>query len=129
MLFIKYTAFNIFIAMALIQFIFISFPGTSIPAGDETVKEVKQRNNNPYAHAEIALKVISAANNTYGYDIFLYGRLFVHQPNIPGLPGNNGFPTKEGAQKVAEFVAKKIRNNEIPPTVTIDDLNHIGVLK
>ena len=43
--------------------------------------------------------------------------------------GNEGFTTKEQAQTVAEFVVKKIRNNEMPPTVTIEDLNAMGVLK
>ena len=53
----------------------------------------------------------------------------MHQQNIPGLPGNEGFTTKERAKIVAEFVVKKIRNNEMPPTVTIEDLNNMGVLK
>jgi hypothetical protein len=39
--------------------------------------------------------------------------------NIPALPGNEGFSTREEAQTVAEFVVKKIRKNEMPPTVTI----------
>jgi len=91
-------------------------------------KEVKEQDN-PYAKAEIAIKTIPSANNTFGYDILLQGKPLVHQPSIPGLPGNNGFTTRERAQKVAEFVVKKIRNNEMPPTVTIDDLNNMGVLK
>jgi hypothetical protein len=53
----------------------------------------------------------------------------VHQPNIPGLPGNEGFATEVKARTVADFVVKKIRNNEMPPTVTIEDLNAMGVLK
>jgi hypothetical protein len=103
--------------------------GTSMSA-EETAgkKEVKQQKN-AYAKAEITIKIIPAANKTFGYDILLYGRPLVHQPNIPGLPGNEGFTTKERAQTVAEFVVKKIRNNEMPPTVTIEELNSMGVLK
>ena len=77
----------------------------------------------------ITIKIIPSANKTFGYDILLYGRPLVHQPIIPGLPGNEGFTTEERAQTVAEFVVKKIRNNEMPPTVTIEDLNSMGVLK
>jgi hypothetical protein len=99
-------------------------PGTSIYA-DDTVKEQK----NPYANAEITIKIIPSTNNTFGYDILLYGRPLVHQPTIPGLPGNEGFSTNKRAQIVAEFVVKKIRNNVMPPTVTIEDLNNMGVLK
>ena len=119
---------HIFLAVFFILFIFAGLPGTSISVdspADRTVKEQK----NPYAKAEITIKIIPAANNTFGYDILLYGRLLVHQPSIPGLPGNEGFSTKERAQTVAEFVVKKIRNNEMPPTVTIEDLNNMAVLK
>jgi hypothetical protein len=109
--------------------IFAGLPGTLISA-DKTadIKEVKQQKN-PYANAEITIKIISSANKTFGYDILLYGRPLVHQPTIPGLPGNEGFTTKRKAQTVAEFVVKKIQNNEMPPTVTIENLNNLGVLK
>ena len=46
---------------------------------------------------------------------------------MPGLPGNEGFPTRERTRKVGEFVVKKIRNNGMPPTVSIENLNNIGV--
>ena len=118
----------IFLAVLFIVFIFADLPGTVLSADAPAGKTVKEQKN-PYANAEITIKIIPAANNTYGYDILLYGRPLVHQPNIPGLPGNDGFSTKERAQTVAEFVVKKIRNNEMPPTVTIEDLNAMGVLK
>ena len=123
----------IFLAVLFIVFIFIGFPETSISAdkaaGKKEIKQEAKQQKNPYANAEITTKIISSANNTFGYDILLYGKPLVHQPNIPGLPGNDGFTTKERAQKVAEFVVKKIRKNDMPPTVTIDDLNNMGVLK
>jgi len=53
----------------------------------------------------------------------------VQQPKISGLPGNDGFTIKKRTQTVIEFVVKKIRNNEMLPKVTIDDLNNMGVLK
>jgi hypothetical protein len=84
---------------------------------------------NPYAAADISIKVIPSVNKTYGYDILVRGKPLVHQPNIPGLPGNEGFATEERAKTVAELVVKKIKNNEMPPTVSIEELNGIGVLK
>ena len=104
-----------------------------LPAVKQEVKkeskpEVKAQTN-PYANAKITTRIISAANKTFGYDILLYGKTLVHQPNIPGLPGNEGFTTKERAQTVADFVVQKIRNNEMPPTVTIEDLHKLSVLK
>ena len=119
---------RIVLAFLIILFIFTGLPGKSI-SEDETAGKGAKQQKNPYANAEITIKTILSVNNTYGYDILLYGRSLVHQPNIPGLPGNEGFTTKERAQTVAEFVVKKIRNNEMPPTVTIEDLNTMGVLK
>ena len=83
---------------------------------------------NPYMDAEIKAVIIPSDGNTFGYDIYMYGSVLVHQPSRPGLPGNGGFATEEDALKVAELVVKKIRNNEFPPTVTIEDLRDLGVL-
>ena len=102
--------------------------GTSLTKDTPASQETKPKEN-PYANAEITTKIIPSANNTFGYDILLYGKPLVHQPNIPGLPGNEGFTTQERAQKVADFVVKKIRNNEMPPTVSMEDLNKMDVLK
>ena len=124
MLSIKQTVYRILLVALFLLLIFAGLPGIATSA-DETVKQ----KDNPYANAEITIKIIPSANNTFGYDILLYGKPLVHQPSIPGLPGNDGFTTKERAQKVAELVLKKIRNNEMPPTVTIEELNSLGVLK
>ncbi len=113
--------------LVILSFLF----GTGVaerPFASADHKEVKQQKN-PYGKTSLAIKIIPAANNTFGYDILSYGRPLVHQPNIPGLPGNEGFCTKKRAQAVAEFVLKKIRNNEMPPTVSIEDLNKMEVLK
>jgi hypothetical protein len=115
-------------AVLLILFIVAGLPRTSLSADEASGKKEVKEQKNPYANAEITIKIIPSVNNTFGYDILLYGRPLVHQPNIPGLPGNEGFTTKERAQTVAEFVVKKIRNNEMPPTVTIEDLDKMNVL-
>ncbi len=88
-----------------------------------------RKQKNPYADAEITIQIISSANQTFGYDIQVNKRPLIHQPNIPCLTGNEGFKSKEKAQKVAEFVVKKIRKNEMPPTVTMEDLKSMDALK
>jgi ABC-type transport system involved in multi-copper enzyme maturation permease subunit len=112
----------------LTLFFFVCLPGISLSA-DSPSAQVPKQQENPYAKAEITIQIIPSANNTFGYDILLYKRVLVHQPNMPVLLGNEGFSTKEKAQTVAEFVVKKIRNNQMPPTVTMEDLNTLGVLK
>jgi hypothetical protein len=125
---VKYSIPHVFLAVLFMLFILDGLPGVSIFAEEDVGKEAKQQKN-PYANAEITIKIIHAANNTFGYDILLYGRPLVHQPNIPSLPGNEGFSTKEKAQVVAEFVVKKIRSSEMPPTVSIEDLSNMNTLK
>jgi hypothetical protein len=128
MLPIKYPVSHIFLAALFMLFIFAGLPGTSISADEAAGKEAKQQERNPYTNAEISIKIIPAVNNTFGYDILVWGRPLVHQPTIPGLPGNEGFSTKERAQTAAEFVVKRIRRNEMPPTVTIEDMTNMSVL-
>ena len=89
---------------------------------------VAEENINPYLDAEIKAVIIPAENNTFGYDIYVHGSVMVHQPSRPGLSGNTGFATEEDAIKVSELVIKKICNNELPPTVTIGELQELGVL-
>ncbi len=112
----------------------------NVPASKETKEEMPNQPvigpgkaikpaKNPYADAKITVEIIPAANKTFCYDILIDGKRFIHQPSIPGLPGNKGFATKQKAKKVADYVVKKIRNNEVPPTVTKDELRKLGVLK
>jgi len=119
-------AITIFLA---VLFIFVLLPETSIKANETAGKKEAKEQKDPYTNAEITIKIIPSVKRTFGYDIILYGRTLVHQPNIPSLPGNEGFTTKERAKTVTEFVVKKIRKNEMPPAVTIEDLKNMYVLK
>ena len=73
-------------------------------------------------HTSFTYKIISGANNTWGYNILRDNKIFIHQPNKPGLPGVEGFKTKEDAVKTAELVISKIKKGEIPPTVSRQEL-------
>lgn len=76
----------------------------------------------------LSYKIIPAANNTWGYDIYNNGKLFLHQPSIPALPGNNGFATKSSAEKVAKKVIEKINKGENPPTISVDEMKELGAI-
>jgi len=119
----------VFLAGMLMFFIFAGASEAAISANETVAKKEVKQQKNPYADAKITARIIPSANKTFGYDILVNGKTLVHQPNMPGLPGNDGFTTKEKAKTVADFVVKKIRNNEMPPTVTIEDLKKMGVSK
>jgi hypothetical protein len=82
-----------------------------------------------YANTKLTYKVMDAPKHTYGYDVFGDGRLMIHQTSAPALPGNEGFKTKEDATKVAVLVIDKIRKGEMPPTISIDEMKKLNVIK
>jgi Domain of unknown function (DUF4907) len=83
----------------------------------------------PNASTNLSYKVINAAQHTYGYDVFTDGTLTIHQTSVPALPGNEGFKTREAATKVALLVIEKIKKGEMPPTVSIDEMTKLSVIK
>ena len=82
-----------------------------------------------YANTKLTYKIIDAPKHTYGYDVFADGRLMIQQTSAPALPGNEGFKTKEDATKVALVVIAKIKKGEMPPTISIDEMKQLNVIK
>lgn len=90
---------------------------------------------NPYINSKVEVTVFS--NDTtadknisgFGYDILIDGKPYVHQPHIPAVAGNKGFATSQAANKAGEFVAYKIKNNIMPPSITEHELDSVGALE
>src|SRR5205085_10393751 len=80
------------------------------------------------AKANLTYKVIDAEGGGYGYDIFIDGKLFIHQPGIPGQPGITGFRKKSDSEKVAALVIKKLKSKEMPPAITKEELQQLKVI-
>lgn len=74
------------------------------------------------------IKSFQQSDNTWGYDIYKNGKLTIHQPSIPAVPGNKGFAKKSDAEKTAELVIEKMKMGIMPPTITIEELKKINVL-
>lgn len=93
----------------------------------------KAETNNPGLEKQTSntytFKILPSNNGTWCYDIYKEGKMLIHQINIPGLPGKDGFKSKSDAGKVARLVIKKLKNGEMPPTVTIDELKNLKVIE
>lgn len=63
----------------------------------------------------------------FGYDIYVNGEAYIHQPHIPAVNGNHPFKTEADAQKVAGLVIQKIEGNIIPPSVSAEELSVMGI--
>lgn len=84
---------------------------------------------NSYDKATIKIVTYALADGGFGYAIYIDDVQVIDQPSIPSLPGNRGFATLKQAQKAGEFVVSKIRKNKMPPTVTPQELDSLGVLE
>jgi len=125
---------NFFFILILIS----AFAGCVDPdRQSETKKELSKQpapGYNPYENSKITVQVFkvdsieTTGSKGWGYDILINDELYIHQPNIPSVMGNNGFSSEEKARDAGEFVIYKIRNNIIPPSVTPNELDSLGVL-
>ncbi|MDY0198675.1 MAG: DUF4907 domain-containing protein [Tenuifilaceae bacterium] len=123
---------NVIIVVQFITILFLVglliWPNIPKKQTQETNEVDSSQLNSQYKDASITFEFIVAESNTWGYRILIEGSPVIIQPNKPGLPGNEGFKTQQQAEKVAKLVISKIRNGEMPPTVTIDELKGLGVL-
>jgi hypothetical protein len=93
-----------------------SKPAAQFPAGSQ------------FPITQLTYKIIAAANNTFCYDVLADGKILIHQPIKPGLPGNEGFKTKSSDEKVAKLIITKIKNGEMPPSVSPEELKKLNIL-
>jgi hypothetical protein len=63
----------------------------------------------------------------WGYSVQMNGSPVINQPTIPGVVGNRGFVNEQQARRVGKRVIEKIRQGQIPPTVTPAELQQLGV--
>lgn len=77
------------------------------------------------AQASYRYQLIEAPEKTFGYDIFRNDAMVIHQPHIPGMPGVRGFQREDQARKAADLMIEKMKNNEMPPTLSEADIADI----
>lgn len=63
----------------------------------------------------------------YGFDIYQNGKVLIHQNAIPAIQGNKAFVSEEEAKALGSLMLYKISNGIMPPTISIEDLDSMGV--
>jgi hypothetical protein len=71
--------------------------------------------------------VFSSGRNGYGFNILVKQKILIHQPFIPALQGNISFATKADAEKIARLMLFKLKKNEMPPTVSVNELDSLHI--
>ena len=88
----------------------------------------KDKNKKINSTEEPRLEVKTFKNEPgWGYDIYLEGKLYIHQPYIPAISGNQPFRSEEDARKTGDLIIAKIRKNILPPSVAIAELDSLGI--
>jgi len=111
--------------------LFLSSCGNDAPKPEAPTTE--QNNPAPTPEVKEPIKVnysfeTIGSESGWGYSILQNGEAFIRQPNIPSLPGNQGFDSEEKAIKVAEYVLNKLNNGIMPPSINKAELDSLGVL-
>lgn len=70
---------------------------------------------------------VFSAPGGWGYDILKNNQLFIHQPTIPGQPGQAGFVNEAQARRVGKRVVEKLEQTRAMPTLSNDELRQLGV--
>jgi Domain of unknown function (DUF4907) len=91
----------------------------------QAMAKIKAATSQEMQKANIQYFIIKAAENTYGYAIYIDGNMAIQQTTIPSLPGNVGFKDMQTAEKIATLVIKKIREGEMPPTLNADEVRAV----
>lgn len=105
----------------------------------ENMDTLKTTQENPFDGVKISVntyqtEVLVKLNNGktdkgWGYDVLMDGKVYVHQPYIPAVSGNRSFRSKEDAEKTAALMMYKLKNNIVPPSLSVEELDSIGVTK
>jgi hypothetical protein len=79
------------------------------------------------AKSKLDAMVTRVEGGRFGYYVFVDGKLMIEQKTIPGLAGNKGFASEAEAKKVTELVIQKMKEGEMPPTVSNEDLKRLKI--
>jgi hypothetical protein len=101
-------------------------------SGTVAATTVQPRNGDaqfPASNTKLTYKITNATKTTFGYDVYADGRMIIHQPCIPALPGSEGFKSESDAEKVAHLVIEKLKQGATLPTISIDDMKQLHTLQ
>jgi len=66
-------------------------------------------------------------NNGWGYDIKINNKTFIHQDVIPTINNSKPFISQDDAEKVAKLVIEKIKKKQLPPAVSREEIEKLGI--
>lgn len=71
---------------------------------------------------------VPSINQTWGFQIQVNQKPFIKQLSIPAVQGNQGFKDTTAAGKVARLMIRKMKQGDMPPTITIQEMKKIKAI-
>lgn len=91
-------------------------------------EEIKQKElPHPIQEAEIIVKTFPTKKG-WGYNITIDGTEYISQTHKSAAGGDQGFSTQEDARKVGNLAAEKIRQGLFPPSISVEELDSLGIM-
>ena len=84
--------------------------------------------NNADNSDSFSVKTIFSPDIGWGYQVLNNGKLYINQPHIPAIAGIKGFSDESKAKITADFMLYKLNKGIFPPTISVDELDSLGVL-
>jgi len=78
--------------------------------------------------ADIKAQPFRNSDSTWGFTIYMNGKIYIYQQVIPGLKAATGFQSENDAMRAAKLVIKKIRTNISPENVNKKELDSLGII-
>jgi hypothetical protein len=98
---------------------------------DHTIKLEVAQPPSLDATTEYTLKpfevVESGRSMGWGYDIYINGQRTIHQPSIPAVSGIHYFSSEKEAHVVGQYAIKKMKQSGSFPTLTLSELDSLGI--
>jgi hypothetical protein len=102
----------------------------SVSSRDSAVAPEQISTELPQADSTLSLTV-SVYENTnasgWGFDILKDGKPMIHQPHIPAVSGTKGFASRAEAEAAGRLMLDKISKGVMPPTVSVEELDSMGI--
>ena len=81
----------------------------------------------PIIQEKITYSMISNPDGSFGYVIFINGTMTIKQEWVPAIQGIHGFNNKTDAEKMAVLMVNKIINGDMPPAITLEEIDSLNI--
>ena len=96
------------------------------PVTPETPSSLAQEKKSKIFKSLYELRVVESSLG-WGYEIWKEGVMVINQTHIPAIQGLHAFESQIQAEKAAEIIKIKLDQGVFPPTISIVELQSIGV--